>query len=198
VWTIAEDPVRRKLFTASEYFSHYAVIDQDGGGLTTPGTISNSTWPFWHFTADPARRVLYATSALYDGALHEMDLDSYRFRRTATDLYLYETILDAERHLLWGVRPITGEVIAVDTRSYELRHRIPVQFGMRDLQRDSTSGDMYTCSEFFGDVFRIDGQTLSPTRIGWCGRLCRGMFLDAERNMLWVATRDGVCRVPTR
>src|SRR5262249_39688559 len=128
VWTVAEDPVRRTLFTASEYFSHYAMIARDGGALTALGTISNSTWPFWHFTADPANRVLYATSALYDGALHEMNLDSFTFTRRATDLYLYETILDPVQHLLWGVRPITGEVIALDTNTYELRHRIPVQF----------------------------------------------------------------------
>src|SRR5262249_51398497 len=134
---------------------------------------------------------------LDDGGLYEMNLDSLALSREAKNLYLYETILDPERGLLWGVRPLTGEVVSVDTRTYEMRHRVPVQFGLRDLQRDPESGDLYTCSEIYGDIFRIDGHSQTVSRVGWCGRLCRDMFLDAPRKMLWVATRDGICRIPT-
>jgi len=141
--------------------------------------------------------VIYVTSALDDGGLYEMGLDSLEVTRKAASLYLYETAVDPARNLLWGVRPLTGEVVAVDTDTYELSHRIPVQFGLRDLQRDRRSGDLYTCSEFFGDIFRIDGRTLRVSRIGWCGRLCRDMYLDEARHTLWVATRDGICQIDT-
>ena len=69
--------------------------------------------------------------------------------------------------------------MAIDTRTYEMRHRVSVQFGLRDLQRDPDSGDLYTCSEIFGDVFRIDRHTLRSSRVGWCGRLCRGLYVDS-------------------
>jgi hypothetical protein len=197
-WTIVEDPATRRLFTIGEYFSTWAVLDRDSGALLGHGKLSNAVWPFWHFTGDPAARVLYATSALDDGGLYEMNLDTFAIERKARHLYLYETILDPAAHLLWGVRPLTGEVVAVDTRTWDMRHRVPVQFGLRDLQRDPRSGDLYTCSEIFGDVFRIDGRTLQTERLGWCGRLCRSMHLDWRRDGLWVATRDGICRLDVR
>lgn len=196
-WSIAEDPPTGRLFTAGEYYSRYIVIDRATSKLVASGTISNTIWPFWSFTIDSVARVLYATSALDDGGLYVMDVDSLVFARKASHLYVYETVLDAEQNLLWGVRPLTGEVVAVDTRSYEMRYRVAVQFGLRDLQRDPESGDLYTCSEFFGDIFRVDAQTRTASRIGWCGRLCRDMYLDAPRHGLWVATRDGICHIDT-
>lgn len=196
-WTIVEDPPTGRLFTSGEYYSQYAVFDRDQGTVVATGTISNAVWPFWHFTGDPDRRVLYATSALDDGNFYEMNLDSLAIERKATGLYVYKTELDAEKELLWGIRPLTGEVVAIDTRTYEMRYRIPVQFGLRGLARDPSSGDLYACSEFFGDVFRVDTNTRAVSRLGWCGRLCRNVFLDSERQTLWVATRDGVCRIDT-
>ena len=195
-WTIAEDPPTRRLITVGEYFSHYVVFDRDSGDLVRQGTISSALWPFWHFTANPADRVVYMTSALDDGALYEMNLDTFAVQRRATNLYIYKAALDPEHGLLWGIRPLTGEVVAVDTRTYEMRHRVSVQFGLRDLQRDPDTGDLYTCSEIFGDVYRIDRHTLRSSRVGWCGRLCRGLYVDSARQTLWVATRDGICRFP--
>jgi len=197
-WTIGEDPKTRRLFTVGEYYSRYAVIDRDSGDLVGHGNISNALWPFWHFTASPANRALYITSALDDGALYEMNLDTLAVQRKARHLYIYKAALDEQQGLLWGIRPLTGEVVAIDTRTYQIRYRVPVQFGLRDMQRDRDSGDIYTCSEIFGDVFRVDSRTLGVSRIGWCGRLCRGLFVDSERQTLWVATRDGICRMPIR
>ncbi len=194
-WTIAEDPPTGRLFTVGEYFSRYVVIDRATSAPVADGTFSRAVWPFWSFTTDVPNRVLYVTSGLDDGGLYRMSLDTLALTRTASSLYLYETVLDPERQLLWGVRPLTGEVVAVDTATNELRHRVAVEFGLRDLQRDRSSGDLYTCSEFFGDVFRIDGTTHAVSRIGWCGRLCRDMYLDEPRHTLWVATRDGICRL---
>lgn len=197
-WTIGEDPMTRRLFTVGEYYSRYAVIDRDSGDLVGHGNISNALWPFWHFTASPDNRALYMTSALDDGALYEMNLDTLAVQRKARHLYVYKAALDAQQDLLWGIRPLTGEVVAIDTRTYQMRHRVPVQFGLRDLQRDPDSGDIYACSEIFGDVFRVDSRTLAVARVGWCGRLCRGLFVDSARHTLWVATRDGICRIPIR
>src|SRR5262249_2715921 len=115
--------------------------------------------------------------------------------RKAANLYLYETMLDPGAGLLWGTRPLTGEVIGVDTRTFAIRHRIPVEATVRDIQRDVGTGDLYTCSFLFGDVWRIDRRTLMPSKIGWCGRVCRNLFLDSPRQTLWVATADGICRI---
>jgi hypothetical protein len=196
LWTFAEDPVKRRVISVGEYFSRYAVLDRDTGAEMARGTISNATWPFWHFTVDAPSRIVYVSSALDDGGLYELDLDSLRIAKKASDLFLYETRLDPVHQLLWGTRPLTGEVVGVDTLTFDIRYRIPTAFAVRDLQRDETSGDLYTCSFMFGDVFRIDAKSLTAVKIGWCGLSCRNLFLDSQNHSLWVATREGICRIP--
>jgi hypothetical protein len=196
-WTVDDDPVTGRFVSISEYYSHYAVIDRRTRQPTALGVLSSAFWPFWYFTADPQRRVLYATSALDDGGLYELDLDTLSWTHRASNLYVYETELDKQQGLLWGVRSLTGEVVAVDTATYEMRHRLPVQFGLRGMDRDPDSGDVYVCSEIYGDIFRIDTRAVAVSHVGWCGRLCRSLYFDSPRRTLWVATRDGICRIST-
>src|SRR5262249_31727313 len=142
-----------------------------------------------------AARIAYVSTGIEGGWLYEFNLDSLQITRRAPSLYVYETVLDPAARLLWGARPITGEVIAIDPRSLEIRQRIAVEPTIRDITIDPQSGDLFTCSFLSGNVFRVDRRTERATQIGWCGRLCRNLYFDVPRNVLWVATGDGVCRI---
>lgn len=191
----AEDPVTRRVFMMSQWGSHYVVMDRDTGITRATGRLSTAFLGGWHsLPVLPSRRA-YISSALEDGGLYELNLDSMETTRKAAGLYLYETVLDPENHMLWGARPLTGEVIGVDSETFTVVSRIRTGFGSRDLQRDPGTGILYTCS-LFGDVFRVDPASRTAARIAWCGRLCRNLFLDVARETLWAATDDGICRIP--
>lgn len=195
--TFAEDPLTHRFIIFSEWLSHYAVVDRDTRTMLTTGILSDAVWAWWYVTVDAARRVALISSAFDDGGLYEINLDSLKMTRTAPDLYLYETVLDRSGELLWGVRPMAGELIAVNTRTLAMEHRIPVDAAIRDVQLDPETGDLFTCSFMSGNVYRVERSSLTPSKIGWCGRLCRNLFLDTQHHALWVATADGVCWIPT-
>lgn len=190
-----EDPLSRRNLVVSEWFSQYAVVDRDSGAVVARGVLSDAIWSWPYGTVDPSARMAFISTGMDDGQLYEFDFDSLRITRTAPNLYLYETVLDPAAGLLWGTRPFTGELLGVDTRTLEVRHRIPVEPTVRDIQRDADTGDLFTCSFLSGDVFRVDRQTLVASKIGWCGRFCRNLFLDSRHRTLWVATVDGLCRI---
>ncbi|MBI3784762.1 MAG: hypothetical protein HY270_15320 [Deltaproteobacteria bacterium] len=196
-WAFAEDPATGNVFTVSEWKSHYVVMNRDTGAAGSSGDLSAAYWGVWHFTPDLRSRLIYVSSAMEDGGLYEWNLDSLALTQRASTLDVYETVLDSQHHVLWGARPLTGEVIGVDTSSYRVLYRIVTGFGARDLQRDPGSGALYTCS-LYGDVFRVDATTQSAERIAWCGRLCRNLFLDPAHKTLWAATDDGICRIALR
>lgn len=196
VWVFAEDPATRRAFTISEWRSQYAVLSLDTGDVVAKGSLSSALWPAWYVAPDLGRRLLYVSSAMDDGGLYQVDLDSLAITRKASELNLYEIVFDRERNLLWGARPLTGEVVGVDIRTFEVVHRILTGPGARDLQRDPSTGDLYTCSFLYGDVYRVEAATQKASKIGWCGRLCRNLFLDTQRDTLWVGTRDAICRIP--
>ena len=191
-----EDPITRRLLLISEYHSRYAVVDRDTSTTIATGILSDTMIPWWYATVDAAARVAYISTAIDDGRLYEFDLDSLRITRKASNVYLYETVIDSAAHLLWGARPLTGELLGVDTRTLDIRYRIPVESAVRDIQRDAETGELYTCSFMSGNVFRVDPQTQAASKIGWCGRVCRNLFLDSRHGALWVATADAVCRIP--
>lgn len=190
-----EDPVTRSVFLINQWGSRYFVMDRDSGATRETGHFSTAFMGAWHATADLPSRIAYVSSALEDGGMYVLNLDAMAIARKASALYLYETVLDPEKHILWGARPVTGEVIGVDSTSFDVLYRFRTGFGSRDLQRDPRTGDLYTCS-LFGDVFRVDAPSRTAERIAWCGRLCRNLFLDARRDTLWAATDDGICRIP--
>ena len=195
-YALGEDPVRRQLITISEWYSEYAVIDRDSGALTVKGRLSNTIWPYWQVTPDPSRRVFYLTSCMEDGGLYELNLDSLGITKRISNLFLYRMAPDPEGGLFWGVRPLTGELLGLDIESFEVRYRIHLGFGIMDVQRDPRTGDLYTCSFLDGEIFRVNPRTREYSTIGRCGRLCRNLLIDSRTDMLWVATRDGICRFP--
>lgn len=195
--TFAEDPVTRRFVIFSEWLSHYAVVDRDTRTKLAGGILSNAVWAWWYVTTDAARRVGFISSAFDDGGLYELNFDSLQITRSAPHFYLYETVLDPAAELLWGARPLAGELLAVDVSSLSTKHRIAVDAALRDVQLDPETGDVFTCSFLTGNIYRVERKSLTPAKIGWCGRLCRNLYLDTRHHALWVATADGVCRVPT-
>ncbi len=195
-WGFAEDTARNRVFLASEWQSYFAVMDHDTAAVTARGRIGTAFWPAFHATPDPAARALYLSSCMEEGTLYKVDLDTLQVTASAPSLFLYETVLDATRHLLWGSRPITGELLGIDTETLEVRRRIPLTFGNRDLTRDPVTGDLYTCAFLSGEVFRVDVSTGAVSQLGLCGRLCRNLVVDPARQSVWVATRDRICRLP--
>ncbi|MDX2167118.1 MAG: hypothetical protein SF182_08650 [Deltaproteobacteria bacterium] len=188
-----ENPFARSVFLINQWGSRYFVFDRDSGALRDTGRFSSAVMGAWHATPDLASRRAYLSSALQDGGLYEVDLDSMAIHRRAAGLYLYETIVDGDGALLWGARPVTGEVIGVERDGFTVRHRFRTGFGSRDLQRDPRTGDLFTCS-LFGEVSRVRPAAGTVETLGWCGRLCRNLFLDPAHDALWAATDDGICR----
>lgn len=195
-WAFAEDALRHRVFMTSEFWSYFVAMDGDSARVGHDGQLSHSFWPAMHATPDAKARILYLSSCVGDGDLYALNLDTWQVVGHAANLFAYETVLEPERQLLWGARPLAGDVVAVDTRSLEVRQRIPVAFGTRELSRDPRSGDLYTCGFVSGEVYHLDARSGRATAMGRCGEACRNLYLDVPRDTLWVATRDRICRLP--
>jgi len=91
---------------------------------------------------------------------------------------------------------LTTELLGIDRRTSRIRHRIRIEPTLRPLAQDAKTGMLYTCSYLFGSIYRVDPRTADAEKVGWCGRLCRNLRVDPERDTLWVATADGICRMP--
>ena len=188
-----EDPLTERVFVISQWGSRYVVMDRASGKTEATGRVSPAFVGFWQFSPPQASRTIRLSSAIGDGGIYELNLDSMTLKPIGSALYLYETAVDPERRIFWGARPLTGEVVGADADSLAVRYRIRTGFGSRDLQRDPRTGTLYTCT-LAGEVFRIDATSLTPSKVAWCGRLCRNLFLDVRRDALWAATDDGICR----
>ncbi|MEO8604270.1 MAG: hypothetical protein ABI629_16965 [bacterium] len=196
VGTLVEDAVTQRLLLVGEWLSHYAAFERGNGAVLADGIIGHAAWSWWYGTTPPAARFAYMTSP-FDPGLYTFDFDALQATLRAQNVYLYETVLDPTAHLLWGVRPMTGEVLAVDTQTFEVRTRIQLEPTLRDIKRDPLSGDLFACSFLSGEVYRIDPHTQTAASLGWCGRICRNLYFDPARRALWVASADGLCWIPT-
>ena len=190
-----EDPLTRRFLAVTEWYSHYAIVDRASHAVKARGSFSNALWPWWSATVDPSARLAYVSTALEGGWLYEFDLDLLRVVRKAPNVFFYETAIDSKAGMLWGVRPLCGDLVGLDARTLEFRHRIPVESTVRDIELDQSTGDLYTCSFLSGNVYRVDRDVLRASQIGWCGRMCRNLFLDSRRKVLWVASVEGVCQI---
>lgn len=193
---LAADPVARRLLVLSQIRSRYAVLDRDTNSVASTGVFSDALLGASTPTADPAGRAALLPSLGKDGATSEFDFESLQITRRASNHYLMEIAVDPSGELLWGTRPLTGELLGVDRHTFQIRHRIPIEPTLRPVVQDPETGTLYTCSFLFGGIFRVDRLTLEASKIGWCGRLCRRLRWDARHASLWVATADGVCRIP--
>jgi hypothetical protein len=195
VGTLVEDARTRRLLLVGEWLSHFSALDLADGAALADGVIGHAVWSWWYGTVPPRARAAFMTSP-FDEGLYTFDFDTLRATRQAGDLYLYETVFDPDAQSLWGVRPMTGEVLEVDAHSFAVRTRLRIEPTLRDIKRDPLSGDLFTCSFLTGDLFRIDAHSHTVRPFGWCGRMCRNLYFDAPRRTLWVASADGLCRIP--
>jgi hypothetical protein len=190
----AEDPISRRVFIVSQWRSHYVVLDRDTGAEVASGRVTPPIQGAFHTTPDVGGRRSYLSDALGNGSLYQLDLDSLALAPIKSSLFMYETVIDPAAQRVWGAQLMAGQVVGVDLKTMEIAARFPTGFGGRELQRDPRSGTLYSCG-WFGDIFRLDVGAQREEKIGWCGRLCRNLHLDTERDTLWVATDDGICRI---
>ncbi len=191
---VVEDMDRRRLFVVGEWFSEYAFLDIETGKTLDVGQLPGGTWPYWQVTFDPVRRVVLLSSCAEDGGVLELDLDTGGVVRKASNLFAYRIVPDPGADRAWAVRPSSGELLSLDPKDFRIRDRQHLGWGLRELERDPKTGDMYTCTMLQGDVFRVDSQTGQVEPMGRCGRFCRHLVIDSDRRSLWAATRDGICR----
>jgi hypothetical protein len=195
---LAEDPATGNVIALSEWGAHWAVLSS-GGGVLASGQIDwKHGWPFPWATVDTAGRRAFLTEALHTGTLSVLDLDTNRIVRQAPHRYLYETVFDAATSTLWGTRPTLGQVAAIDVDTLEIVRTVELGPAPRPLRFSPARRALYSCSFKTGAVWEIDADTGATTRLGRCGRRCRGLALDEAHDTLWVASRDGICRMPVR
>jgi len=195
---LAEDPVTGNVIALSEWGAHWAVLSS-GGNVLASGQIDwKHGWPFPWATVDAAARRAFLTEALHTGTLSVLDLDTNRIVRQVPHRYLYETVFDAATSTLWGTRPTLGQVAAVDADTLEVVRTVELGPAPRPLRFSPARRALYSCSFKTGTVWEIDADTGTTTRLGRCGRRCRGLAVDEAHDTLWVASRDGICRLPVR
>jgi hypothetical protein len=193
---LAVDPATRRMLLVSQVHSRYAVVAVETNAAVTQGTFADSIFSAVLVSPDPMRGVAFIGSLAKDGATHEFDFASLRIARSTPNLYIASVVADPSGELFWGTRPFTTELLGIDRRTSRVRQRIAIGPNLRSLVQDSKTGMLYTCSFLFGSIYRVDPRTADAEKVGWCGRLCRNLRVDSERHTLWVATADGICRMP--
>jgi hypothetical protein len=193
---IAEDPVAKRLLVLNEWDGRAVAFRTDGAAPPALFHLFDAAWPVPSLCVDAAARRGYATSALLDGSLAVIDLDSLTVLERVPNLYLYSTVLDPDRRLLWGVRALPGELVALDPATLKIQKRIALQPGTRGLVLDPRRGQLWVSSYPFGDLFRVDAASARVLEVGSCGWGCRGISLDAAHDTLWAASQEGIFRFP--
>lgn len=198
LWTasLAEDPVAARLFVLNEWEGRGSIFSLDGREGTRAIDLSSHTWTVPWITVDASSRRAYVTSMLDDGGLRLLDLDTLEVRRSNARMFLYQSVVDHERGLLWATRPLPGEIVGVDLDTLEVRVRIPLAPGTRDVVFDPERRQLFVNTYPFGDLFRIDAATDSVLEVSGCGWRCRSLYLDAPRRTLWAASLGGIYRFP--
>ncbi len=195
---LAEDPSTGSVVIIAEWGSRWAVMGTDDKVVASGQLDWKHGWPFPWITIDADRRRAFISEALHSGTLNILDLRTNRMTRWAPHLYLYETAYDAASGTLWGTRPILGQLVAVDIDTLAVVRTVDLGPALRPLRFSPSRRALYSCSFRTGDVYEVDADTGATTRLGRCGRLCRGLDLDESHDTLWVASLDGVCRYPIR
>jgi len=195
---LAVDPATRRMLLVTQVHSRYAVVAVETNAVVTQGTFGDAIFSAATVSPDPTGGMAFIGTLAKDGATHEFDFKSLRIARSTPNLYITSIVADPSGELFWGVRPFTTELLGMDRRTAQVRRRIPLEPVMRPLVQDAKTGMLYTCSFLSSSIYRVDPRTAAAERIGWCGRLCRNLRLDSERDTLWVATADGICRMPLR
>jgi hypothetical protein len=157
-------------------------------------SFSDRTWPMPWITADPPSRRAYVTSMLADGSLRELDLDTLEPVRQRSGVFVYQSVVDPARGILWGTRPVHGELVGIDTATLAIRVRVHLSPGTRDVVLDPESGQLFVNTYPAGALYRVDGASGRVLEEGACGFRCRSLYLDVPRRTLWSASLAGIRR----
>jgi hypothetical protein len=187
------DPARRRLFVLAEWSGLFAAFPLDGGAPAWL-QVFDARWPWPSLYCDVAARRGYATSAFLDGSLAVIDLDTLQIIDRRPRQFFYVSAGDPDHHLLWAVRALPGELVAVDERTLEIRRRVPLRTGARGLAFDSHARQLFVSTYPFGDLFRVDADSGRVLEAGACGWRCRSLFFDEDRRTLWAASQEGIFR----
>jgi hypothetical protein len=195
-WTqaLVEDVRNRRVILGSEFGSKIAALSLDSGAVLEMKRFSKTQYSSPGAVSNPATRRAYLVQWLYPGTIYELNIDTLRFMRRRPYVNAWGGTIDSARNVMWLARPVMGDVAEFDLEKFDIRRRFPVRFMVRELAMDPSGRNLYTCSWAFGDVYRIDAQNGEVSRLGRCGRICRGVFLDSARGVLWTASNDGICR----
>lgn len=188
------DPVRGWLLVANEWHGRLAVYDAASGelvhGLDRSPFLGTAPW----LSRDGDR--LFLSSMLGDGDLQVLALDDeLRELDRVRDLFVYHTLVDRQRGLLWAGRPLFGELLVLDLETLEIRARTRLATGPRDLVLDDQAGQLFVNTYPAGELFRVDVATHEVIERGSCGWRCRSLALDPQRRLLWAASRAGVMAI---
>jgi len=152
--------------------------------LVLPGRRSHD------LALDAAQDRAYVTD--YGAAqLVEVDLAAWRIRRTMNVGWSTFGIIRDARGLLYLAQPMKRRVLLVEPDSLTVADSFSTGYGPRALAFDDRRGVLLVGNYFSGTVeaFSADGRRLTNF---YAGRLLRGLWLDARRDRLFLATGCGV------
>jgi hypothetical protein len=188
------DPQRGWLLVANEWFGQLVSYDVARGEVVVQVDRSPYLGTAPWLSRDGDR--LFLSSMLGDGDLQVLALDDeLRELDRVRNLFVYHTVVDRERGLLWAGRPLYGELLALELDSLEVVTRLQLTTGPRDLVIDEATGQLFVNTYPAGELFRIDLDRREILERGWCGWRCRSLAIDPQRRLLWAASRDGVMAI---
>src|SRR5262245_29030426 len=110
---IALDPVGDRLWVMNEWNGVVDLFALDGQAPPRAARLFDAAWPLPAMSMDPGTRRGWVSSPIGDGTLAAIDLDTLQVRRRRA-VFAYASVLDPARGTLWVVRPLPGELLALD------------------------------------------------------------------------------------
>ncbi|MBN94644.1 MAG: hypothetical protein CL928_11325 [Deltaproteobacteria bacterium] len=102
--------------------------------------------------------------------------------------------LDPEDDLLWVTRFLEGQALALDAATLEVRHRVPLSFGLRAMIYEPVHDRIWAAAAYSGRLWSIEAKPpFRRTSYALCGQ-ARDLDSDAEGRVI-LATDCGLFRV---
>ncbi len=193
VLALAEDSTAGRLLILTEWNAILGEFDL-GTGDFQRRLLLGGYWPIHWITLEPRTHAALISSTFSPGWLREINLDTGVFEKEVPRAFLYKTVLDQSRGLIWGVRYLSGQILAFDMKTLALRKKVEVKPLLRDIEVDPIAGQVFANTYPEGDLFRVDIDSERVVEHASCGHRCRNLFFDADRRVLWAASGDGVYR----
>lgn len=188
------DPIADRLVVLNEWGGTGAAFSVSAPDPPRGLALFDAPWPVPYVSIDADSRRGWASSALIDGSVARIDLDTLEVLYRRDGLFAYATLYDAEREVLWALRGITGELLALDPDTLEIDSRLELEAGLRRMVLEPRRGHLIINAYPSGRLFRVDPHGLRVLEVGHCGWRCRSLWVDPAHDTLWTASSDGVSR----